>query len=140
MAHGTAALRVYGAGLGMQHWLLFSKLWCGEVFCELGVRMFQLSLVLYLSQACLQLLSKVPGSWSSHGLQLYPSHHIGSSKYFLYDMSGGVSLLVLMVLCSVSLLRLYVHPFSRLGKFSTVMLLNKISMQLFVALLLLLYT
>jgi hypothetical protein len=42
------------------------------------VLMFQLSVVLYLSQGCLQHLSKVPGSRSSHGLWLYPSHHLGS--------------------------------------------------------------
>jgi hypothetical protein len=39
---------------------------------------FGLSLVLYLKQACLQPLSKVSGSQSSHGLQLCPSHHLGS--------------------------------------------------------------
>jgi hypothetical protein len=58
----------------------FSVLWCGEVFHELGVQVpkFQLSLVLYLSQACLQHLSKVPDSWSSCSLDLCPSCNFGS--------------------------------------------------------------
>jgi hypothetical protein len=45
---------------------------------RLRVLMFQLSLVLYLSQVCLQPPSKVPGSWSSWDLWLCPSHHLGS--------------------------------------------------------------
>jgi hypothetical protein len=52
--------------------------------------MFQLSLVVYLSQVCLQSLSKVPGSQSSHSLQLCPSRHLGSiailnKQKFLYS-------------------------------------------------------
>jgi hypothetical protein len=42
--------------------------------------MFQLSLVLYLSQVCLHLLIKVPGSQRSEGLWLCSSHHLGSSS------------------------------------------------------------
>jgi hypothetical protein len=57
----------------------FSKSWHGEAFHELGPK-FQLSLVLYLSQAYLQHLSKVPDSWSSSSLRLYPSYHLGSSQ------------------------------------------------------------
>jgi hypothetical protein len=41
--------------------------------------MFQLSLVLYLNQVCLQLLIKVHGSWRSEGLWLCSGHHLGSS-------------------------------------------------------------
>jgi hypothetical protein len=49
-------------------------------FTILGFRMplFQLSLVLYLRQVCLQCLGKIPGSCSSHGLWLCPSHCFGS--------------------------------------------------------------
>jgi hypothetical protein len=43
-----------------------------------GVLMFQLSLVLYLSQGCLQPLSNISGSLSSGELWLCPgSHHPG---------------------------------------------------------------
>jgi hypothetical protein len=41
--------------------------------------MFQLSLVLYLSQVYLQALSKVSRSQSSGGLWLCPSRHLGPS-------------------------------------------------------------
>jgi hypothetical protein len=34
--------------------------------------------VLYLISVCLQGLSKVPGSWSSHNLRVCPSRHLGS--------------------------------------------------------------
>jgi hypothetical protein len=44
------------------------------------VPIFWLSLVLYLSQGCLQYLRKVPDSWSSPSLQLCPSHHLGSLR------------------------------------------------------------
>jgi hypothetical protein len=37
---------------------------------------FQLSLVLHLSQVCLQHLSKVPDSRSSHNVRLCHSHHL----------------------------------------------------------------
>jgi hypothetical protein len=35
---GAAALWAYGAGLGVQHQLFFSKLWRGEAFHKLGVQ------------------------------------------------------------------------------------------------------
>jgi hypothetical protein len=59
----------------------FNKLWHRGAFHELGVQSAKvLALpVLYLSQVCLQRLSKVPGSWSSPGLQLCPSRHLRSS-------------------------------------------------------------
>jgi hypothetical protein len=43
---------------------------------------FWLSLVLFLSQACLQHLSNVPGSWSAWGLWLCPSHQLVSPLSF----------------------------------------------------------
>jgi hypothetical protein len=48
--------------------------------------MFQLSLVFYFNQACLQLLIKVPGSQRSEGLWLCSGRHLGFSPhlYFLY--------------------------------------------------------
>jgi hypothetical protein len=77
-----------GRGLACSVGCSFSILWCGEAFHELEVQnvdvsalpgaLPQLSLVLYLSQVCLQPLSKVPGSRSSRDLQLCPSRHLGS--------------------------------------------------------------
>jgi hypothetical protein len=70
---GAAALRAYGAGLGVQHQLFFSKLWRGEAFHKLGV---QLSLVLFLSTSVSPVSQQVPDSWSSSVLQLCRSHHL----------------------------------------------------------------
>jgi hypothetical protein len=51
----------------------------------LRVPKFWLSLVLYFSQGCLQCLCKVPSSWSSRGLRLCPSHHLGSLCLYIYS-------------------------------------------------------
>jgi hypothetical protein len=57
------------------------SVYCGMVKSSMGqgfkVQKFQLSLVLYLSQVCLQHLSKVPVSQRSRNL-LCPCHHFGS--------------------------------------------------------------
>jgi hypothetical protein len=57
---------------------------------------FQFSLVLYLSQLCLQHLSKIPDSWSSHSLHLCPSRHFGSSKDYFY-ISCNVTFILLRI-------------------------------------------
>jgi hypothetical protein len=46
---------------------------------------FQLSLMLYLSQSCLQSLSKVSDSQSSRSLRLCTSHHFGSSRKTIFN-------------------------------------------------------
>jgi hypothetical protein len=46
---------------------------------------FRLSLVFYLSQGCLQQLSKVLDSWNSCSLQLCPSCHLGSPLTTIFD-------------------------------------------------------
>jgi hypothetical protein len=73
---------------GLKGWQASGGLPVLSVYCDVekpstnwGFRVpkFELSLVLYFSQACLQCLSKVPDSRSSCSLCLCPSHHFGSS-------------------------------------------------------------
>jgi hypothetical protein len=79
------ALQAYGAGLGVQRSYSFTILCPGEAIHELGVQSadVQLSLVLYLSQVCLQPLSKVPGSRRSGVCGCVPVAILDLSKVFL---------------------------------------------------------
>jgi hypothetical protein len=55
--------------------LAVSKLWCGEALYKLGVQSADVS----LGFTSAKLVSSVSGKFSSHDLQLCPSHHRGSS-------------------------------------------------------------
>jgi hypothetical protein len=70
-----------GQGLACSTGYSFSKPWHGEDFHKLGVQSADDSALpgALPQPSILQSLCKVPGSRSSHGLQLGPSHHLGSS-------------------------------------------------------------
>jgi hypothetical protein len=63
---GQVGWQVDGGCMGMSARLFFQ---CIMMF---SVLKFQLCLLLYFSQECLQCLSKVPDSWGSHSLCLCP--------------------------------------------------------------------
>jgi hypothetical protein len=61
----------------------FSKSWCGEDFHKLWVQSAEVSALAgaFPQPSVSQHLSKVPDSWSSRSLWLYPNRHIGSSTF-----------------------------------------------------------
>jgi hypothetical protein len=77
----AVAPRAYGVGTW---WACcsFSRSWCGEAFHDLGVQSAEISaLPGALPQPSVFPASQQgPNSWSSHSLQLCPSHHLGSSQ------------------------------------------------------------
>jgi hypothetical protein len=87
--------RPMGQGLVCSACYSFSIWWRGEASPShvFKVLMFQLSLMLYLNQASLQILIKVSGSWRSEGLWLCSGSHLGSLQEPSYGNSQDAPLL-----------------------------------------------
>jgi hypothetical protein len=105
-----------GWGLACSTGCCFSKSWSGEAVRPRArgseCRCFSSPLVLYLSQVCLQPLSKVSGSPSSGDLWLCPGRHLGFlncdflKTYYFFDFihhrpNGWCIIIIKMLLIEV---------------------------------------